>query len=455
MYCNPFRPLDSVMFICNMGNNVALTREDDVLYKAKFDTSPFAFGASRAAYKGRLVAPTNKSGVQVVVKKFKREFAHNKDDWNVDLEVSQKADELAQQFNNITGTSRPIHFSQPLPMMITDTPYFGSTTCREGEWVTAECFIPGRYTKWSSNAGWVNNEEMGGGGSLPAFSHWTWVQTDGQLIVCDLQGVRDITPSIVGYWLTDPAINSRSKRYGNTDLGHLGITLFFRSHRCTQFCRDLGLVGKVPPMQTDPLSIFLAALFSSQRSTSYSGQVQRIVHVVVNMADHIIVEEGSDEDEEGSDDGRRPPEVLDASDEDKEGSGENKKGTDGGRETVQEVDTDDEDEEGSDRDEEGSNGDEKGSDRDEEGSNGDEEDSDGDEEGSDGDEEGSDGGEEGSNGDEEDSDGGEEPQEIESDTSNEDREFEGSGEDKEGSDEGKRGSDEGSHCDDHIKETTV
>ena len=95
-----------------------------MLYKAKLDANPFAFGVSRAAYKGRLVAPTSESGRQVVVKKFKREYAHHRDDWNNDLEISQKADELARQFNNITGTNKPIHFRQPLPMMITDTPYY-------------------------------------------------------------------------------------------------------------------------------------------------------------------------------------------------------------------------------------------------------------------------------------------------------------------------------------------
>lgn len=40
-----------------MGNNIALTIEEDTLFKAKFDRYPFAFGASLSAYKGKLVAP--------------------------------------------------------------------------------------------------------------------------------------------------------------------------------------------------------------------------------------------------------------------------------------------------------------------------------------------------------------------------------------------------------------
>lgn len=159
-------------------------------------------------------------------------------------------------------------------MMVTDTPIFGFTECSQGEWVIAEWFIEGKYTKWNSNAGWVNDPEMSAcSGSLLAFSHWTWVTTGGELVVCDLQGVRSVNP--MEYRLTDPAINSRSKEYGNTDLGALGIHLFFKSHSCTQFCRDMGLVGKVPPPDANPLNSIMALLFhqSAQLPTKVKSQI--------------------------------------------------------------------------------------------------------------------------------------------------------------------------------------
>ena len=280
-----------------MGNNIALTIEGDVAYKAKFDKTPFAHGASRAAYKGKLVAPRHQAGQQVVVKKFKRDYAMHRSDWKTELQTSEKAEELAREFNGISGTNRPIHFVQPITMVVTDTPWLGYTACQEGEWVVAEGLIPGKYTKWCSNAGWVNHKEMGGGGSLPAFSHWTWVKTNGEMIVCDLQGVRSDNPMC--YFLTDPAINSRSNDYGNTDLGRFGINAFFQSHSCTQFCREMGLVGNVPPPDLNPLNVFLSLLFASRRSTSYSGNVQRVAerHMKYNRDKFAIVIEDEEETE--------------------------------------------------------------------------------------------------------------------------------------------------------------
>lgn len=281
-----------------MGNNVALTIEGDIYYKAKFEKSPFAYGASRAAYRGKLVAPRQLAGTQVVVKAFKREYAMHRTDWETELETSKKAEELAQEFNHITGTNRPIHFIQPITMIVTDTHWLGCTGCTKDEWVVAEMLIPGKYTKWTSNAGLVNEAQMGGGGSLPAFSHWTWVKTNGEMVVCDLQGVRYDNPML--YLLTDPAINSCSSRYGKTDLGRFGINAFFQSHRCTQFCRDLGLAGNVPPPEMDPLSVFLSALFAPKRSTSYSDHIKKIAERVMR-ASFAVVEEGSDEDESEDD----------------------------------------------------------------------------------------------------------------------------------------------------------
>ena len=63
-----------------MGNNVALTIEDDEYYKAKFEKNPFAYGASRAAYRGKLVAPQQLAGEQVGMKAFKREYAMHRTD---------------------------------------------------------------------------------------------------------------------------------------------------------------------------------------------------------------------------------------------------------------------------------------------------------------------------------------------------------------------------------------
>ena len=47
-----------------------------------------------------------------------------------------------------------------------------------------------------------------------------------------------------GYKLTDPAMHCAprgGRRRGATDKGNLGITNFFRTHKCSLLCRQLGL----------------------------------------------------------------------------------------------------------------------------------------------------------------------------------------------------------------------
>ena len=71
-----------------------------------------------------------------------------------------------------------------------------------------------------------------------AFSHWTSQYTQGEFLVCDLQGV-------VGtkcFSFTDPAIHSKNKgKFGLTDHGIDGQKNFFRTHECNPLCRILGL----------------------------------------------------------------------------------------------------------------------------------------------------------------------------------------------------------------------
>ena len=54
------------------------------------------------------------------------------------------------------------------------------------------------------------------------------METGGEVLVCDLQGVRD-NPTM-GYWLTD---NPPRQEYGITDMGNAGIHKFFATHKCT------------------------------------------------------------------------------------------------------------------------------------------------------------------------------------------------------------------------------
>ena len=59
--------------------------------------------------------------------------------------------------------------------------------CSKQEWVAVEPFIDGEYKKFNSNSGAVLEWSE----ALAAFSHYTYNASDRELIVCDLQGVRN------------------------------------------------------------------------------------------------------------------------------------------------------------------------------------------------------------------------------------------------------------------------
>ena len=238
----------------------------DNFQTADFDREPFAQGASRYAHKGRVTAPLRMKGTEIVVKTFKQGYAQNKHDWSTDIVIAKKAQELAEQFNTLLNTNRPINFRNPTKVTCTGGEM-------QGETLIAEPYLYGTFTKWISNAGWISHEQTG---SLPAFAHWTWVQTNGQLLVCDLQGVKD---NPTGYWLTDPAINSMSKSYGQTDLGEIGINLFFATHHCTDFCRSMGIHYSFPM----PSGLRGHEWLVNKQNTSYQGDIQQMHNSLASL----------------------------------------------------------------------------------------------------------------------------------------------------------------------------
>lgn len=92
------------------------------------------------------------------------------------------------------------------------------------------------YIKFTSNNGWILDNHMVL--ALEAFTHFTYHRSGGSLIVCDLQG-RWRKPGHNRprrYELSDPAICSRSRSYGPTDLAEKGIETFFYHHSCNEYC---------------------------------------------------------------------------------------------------------------------------------------------------------------------------------------------------------------------------
>ena len=78
-------------------------------------------------------------------------------------------------------------------------------------------------------------------GDIPqAFTHWTYIYTHREMMVCDLQGQLNME----GYFeLTDPCIHSQTHNFGRTDLGAKGVELFFNSHQCNHLCKIISIAN--------------------------------------------------------------------------------------------------------------------------------------------------------------------------------------------------------------------
>jgi len=132
----------------------------------------------------------------------------------------------------------------------------------------AEQELEGVYLKYNNNAGTVRTtkprvstdaseplgmileeqDELDEDAALPepieapqCFSHFSFVASGHQKLICDLQGTWNATD---GYLFTDPVLHHISLNKhdnGATDKGLLGIEKFFGSHTCGPLCTRLGL----------------------------------------------------------------------------------------------------------------------------------------------------------------------------------------------------------------------
>lgn len=227
-----------------------------------FDMKPFAEGGFREAFKAKVDHGKGsylgfEEGSELVIKAMKPEL------WNRGIRLTQKdvdmQNEAAKLADKFTEKVKPTKGGKTCnlycrtckldPCREDFTNSKGNVIFRKGENTSVEQIVNGEWEKFNSNSGWSS-----GNATLPdAFSHWTWVETGGDMLVCDLQGHRGRPggPKYAGreeyyYLLTDPAIISKDQRFGMTDLGSVGISNFFAHHECNSLCYSLGLHKKRP-----------------------------------------------------------------------------------------------------------------------------------------------------------------------------------------------------------------
>ena len=130
----------------------------------------------------------------------------------IDFIGSQYAYQQALLFNNVIGIPNKLNFILPYAgsvHLLAGFKLFGlfkvSTNDDSKKFlspnmkVAIEPYLFGKYIKFSSNSGYENPDFDA---FIPAFSHFTWIQSKGTSVVLDVQGVfRDGR-----YYLTDQLV---------------------------------------------------------------------------------------------------------------------------------------------------------------------------------------------------------------------------------------------------------
>jgi Alpha-kinase family len=198
-------------------------------------------GKFRTAYAGTYIGG-NRNSQEAVCKCFNNRFRSMENEFfDADWKIADRAIEFAEGWNRFSSST--ILMTKGDVWIIGGTKYM------------VEPFI--RYfTKFTSNNGWIASEEDEGWCvlAMEAFSHYTYHKSGGQLIVCDLQGRyrhNSYNRSKSRFELTDPAICSRRRSYGPTDLGEKGIESFFANHYCNRFCHADGNHWSSPRSQVN------------------------------------------------------------------------------------------------------------------------------------------------------------------------------------------------------------
>ncbi|CAE7524460.1 POL2A [Symbiodinium sp. KB8] len=188
--------------------------------QARFSNEHFAEGGFRHVYKGVYLSGP-REGEECVMKEFKTGSVHEATFFEADVQAVKKAGQLIQKFNDANVVSKPVYLNEP-------EVWSGSGGRIAGHKVLVEPMIRGTYFRFNSNTGYAEPDTA----TMQALSHFSYHISNGQYLLCDLQGGR-----YDGFYiLTDPVIHSKGKEFGGTDLGQEGIENFMAHHRCGRFC---------------------------------------------------------------------------------------------------------------------------------------------------------------------------------------------------------------------------
>ena len=223
-------------------------------FYAEFKPTFFDEGAFRYCYKGKIkdldgdeITTNDFPSGECVVKVYK-DSIHTQD-YLIDFMGSQYAYEQAILFNNLIKIPNKMNFVLPYAgsvHLLACFKLFGLIKISNDDAekylskdmkVAIEPYLYGNYIKFSSNSGYENPDFDA---YIPAFSHFTWIYSRGTRVVMDVQGVFKNGK----YYLTDPACQSLEQKFGNSDLGAMGLCKFILCHKHNNICENWQWIPK-------------------------------------------------------------------------------------------------------------------------------------------------------------------------------------------------------------------
>lgn len=105
----------------------------------------------------------------------------------------------------------------------------------------AEPYMSGEFTKLTNNTDWKNEKRRTD--LVLAYSHFTYQESNGKLIIVDIQGWAPLRHNKGCTYLTDPQIHSLVYRcFGTGNLTQTGFQKFWEMHsECNEICKMLKL----------------------------------------------------------------------------------------------------------------------------------------------------------------------------------------------------------------------
>ncbi|KAJ7251145.1 kinase-like domain-containing protein [Mycena haematopus] len=197
---------------------------------ASIDTAKiFASGTFKNVWTGTYDAGTRK-GQRCVAKEFKTGSVYEDGYFKEEMNIIHQAQKVIDAWHTKKIIDRDIRLNTPAIWVYEHT----------GVKILVEPMIE-NFEKFNSNSGWAPKSGGAWSEAMQTLSHFSYHNSGGQLLLCDLQGGAYSN----GYILTDPVIMSPNKAYGPTDLGRDGIHSFFQRHRCGKFCKSKWLKPSV------------------------------------------------------------------------------------------------------------------------------------------------------------------------------------------------------------------